>query len=60
MRAACEFNFVNYIFERLNDGTVDNVEKTEVREDGFELNVKVDGKWYHISVFFSPKGDYSA
>jgi len=60
IRAASEFNLINYLFDRLNEGTVDKVEKTEIDEHGFELDVKVDGKWYHISVHFSPKGDYSA
>ena len=60
IRAACEFNLINYVFDRLNEGTVDKVEKTMARDDGFELDVKVDGKWYHISIFFSPAGDYNA
>lgn len=60
IRAACDFNLINYLFDRLNEGTVDKVEKTEVDEEGFELDVQVDGKWYHISVHFSPRGDYSA
>jgi hypothetical protein len=60
IRAACEHNLIDYIFDRLNDGTVDKVEKTVVDEDGFELDVQVDGKWYHISVHFSPTGEYSA
>lgn len=60
IKAACEFNLIDYIFERLSDGTIDAMERTEVHEDGFELEVKVDGKWYYISVVFTPKGDYSA
>jgi hypothetical protein len=60
LRAAVEFNLIDYIFDRLNEGTVDRVERTEVRDTGFDVDVKIDGKWYHISVFFTPRGESNA
>ncbi|GAF83341.1 unnamed protein product, partial [marine sediment metagenome] len=36
---AFQCDLVSYIFERLSDGTVDKISKTETRDDGFDLDV---------------------
>jgi hypothetical protein len=58
MSAISQYGLVAYILERLSNGTIDKIRSVEKPENGIALDVKVDGKWYHLTMSYDSKGDY--
>jgi len=52
-----EFDILQYVLDHLGDGDVEKVyHETEPGDNGFKVDAKINGKWYHLHIIILPQG----